>query len=368
MTLEDFTQRVNKIVDSLLVTIVEQPFDRYSFTLPSVVEQYQGEVFMDCQEGGFGIARLREAITYKYLLSAFQSGVLEVTRDGLLACIKNMRRVPVIDYFDLADYHRFASSYYRNSGNEQKADVHLLASYFCKGRAVLSTDQIFDSKDIYQLLSKDKQRLQSFLLYIIDFVCHDFVDFADDMERSQFLFLEEGLKLAEKEMAEDESQETGLRSCIYYAQSVYYKQTERPELAKQAKNAAKKLRGKHNLEDTLEEIMETHPSPRLSEERFIDYLLFMKTFDENEIYTLDDEGNLDLDAAGEYSVWEKDEKINFLDAYYRPLSEALDFKKVYDRAEEGDKDAMRELVRRYAEGDGVTPCEAAAQAWEKKSL
>lgn len=365
MILEEFLQRVNKIVDSLLVGIVSDPFQRYSFTLPSVVEQYQGEFYMDCQEGGFGIARLREAITYKYLLSAFGSGLLDVTKENLCACIGNMRRVPVIDYFDWADYHAFAASYYKGLGNDKKADMHLLSSYICQGRAQLSCNEVFDTKDIFQLLLKNKQRLESVLIYIIDFICHDFSDFADSMERSQFLFLEEGLKLAVKEMAEDDTQETGLRSCIYYAVSVYYKQTKRPELAKQARNEAKKLRSKRNLEDTLEEIMQTHASPRLSEERFMDYLLFLKTFDESEIFILDEEGNVDLEADGESSVWEKDERVNFFDAYYREMPDAVEFKRVYDKAENGDKDAVRELVRRYAEGDGVKACKVASEAWMK---
>ena len=70
MTLEQVNQRIDTIVDQLLVTFAENPASRYLFTLPTLTDEDEEEILLDCQEYNFGIARLREVISYKYLLSA----------------------------------------------------------------------------------------------------------------------------------------------------------------------------------------------------------------------------------------------------------------------------------------------------------
>ena len=367
MTLEQISQRINTIVDELLAAIAQNPESRYLFTLPPLTEEYQGEILMDCQEDGYCIAQLREVITYKYLLGALKSKLLEVDRENLAACIRNMRKSPVIDYYDLADYHEFAYHYYKKSGNDKKAGVHLLSCYFDRGRAILSCDHTFDCKELLLVLLKDRQRLLSFLLYVINFASHDFEDYQDCLKRSQYLLLERSLVMAEKVFAEDAKCNVDLRCCIYYVQSVYFNQTKRPDMALAAKRACRQLGGKKSYLKVLEGIIKKQMKPRFMDERFLDYMLYANSLEDDEICTLDETGTISFDIEeDEYAIWDKAQRVDFLDAFYRPMDEAMEFKKLHEQAEEGDEQAIRELVRRYREGDGVTACECAAQAWEKK--
>ena len=368
MTLAQINQRIEQIVDQLLVTLAHDHESRYLFTLPPLMEGYQGEIVLDCQESNYCIARLREVITYKYMLGAFKSKLLDINLENLAACLQQMRQSPVIDYYDLSDYHEYAFYYYKRLGNEKKANVHLLACYFDRGRAILSCDKTFDCKELLLVLLKDRQRMLSFLLYVIDFISHEFEDYQEFLKRSQYLLIERSLVLAEKVFAENASCDVNLRSCIYYVQSLYYQQTKRSEMAQHAKEAYMKLGGDKNYEEVLEEIMETQLHPHFSDERFLDYMLYAGSLEDDEICRLDDDGNIVLDIDDAYSVWEKDERINFMDAFYRSMSSAMSFKKDYDQAEGGNQQAIREVARRYREGDGVTACACAAEAWEKELM
>ena len=367
MTLEQISSLINPIVDQLLVTMAENPESRYLYTLPSLTEEYQGETLMDCQENGYCIAHLREVITYKYLLGAMKSKLLEVNKENLYACLSNMRKSPVIDYYDLADYHEYAYYYYKKSENEKKANAHLLACYFDRGRAILSCDNTFDCKELLLVLLKDRQRLLSFLLYVIDFISHDFEDYQDFFKRSQYLLFERSLVLAEKVFAENATCDVNLRCCIYYVQSIYYNLTKRSDMALSAKRAYRKLGGKKSYHKLLEDIIATRLNPHWMDMRFLDYMLYANSVEDDEICTRDEDGNISLEIEeDEYSVWEKQERLNFMDAFYRPITEDMDFKKIYDQAEKGDQQAIREVARRYREGDGVTACMSAAMAWENK--
>ena len=366
MKVEEIKQRINTIVDQLLVSFAENPESRYLFTLPSLAEGYEGETLLDCQEYGFGIARLREVITYKYMLGALKSKLLEVNQENLYNCITNMRRSPLIDYYDLADYHEYAYYHYKKLGNEKKANAHLLSCYFDRGRAFLSADKTFDSKELLLVLLKDRQRLLSFLLYIMDYVFNDFEDNQEFLKRSQYLLIERALVLAEKVFAENAACKPNLRGCIYFVEYKYYQLTKRLDMALKAKAAAKKFASKRPFKKILQEIVETQLDLHWEDERFLDYILYGATLEDDEICTLDADGNVTLDIDDEYSVWDKDERMNFMDAYYREMDDAMNFKKIYDKAEEGDPAAIREIARCYREGDGVAVCVCAAEAWEKK--
>ena len=326
MTLDEVKQRVNTIVDQFLVKFAEEPETRYLFTLPPLIEEDQEETVLDCQEYTYSIARLREVITYKYLLKALKAKILEVNVENLYACIQNMRTSPVIDYYDLADYHEYAYYYYKKLGKEQKANSHLLSCYYDRGRAILSSDKTFDCKELLLVLLKDRKRILSFLLYVIDFVCNEFEDYQEFFTRSQYLLVERSLVLAEKVFAENATCDKKLRGCIYYVQSLYYKQTNRLDKAKKSKEAYLQLTGKKNYKKLLEQIMLEELDPQLIDEHFLDYILYACSMEEDEICTLDEDGNISLDIDDEYSVWEKEERINFLDAYYRPMEEAFTFK------------------------------------------
>ena len=365
MTLEETKQQINTIVDQLLVSFAKDPTSRYLFTLPTLTEGYEGETLLDCQEYGFGIARLREVITYKYLLGALKSKLLDVNQENLAACLINMRRSPVIDYYDLADYHEYAYYHYKKLGNEKKANAHLLSCYFDRGRAFLSCDKTFDCKELLLVLLKDRQRLLSFLLYVCDYILNDFEDNQEFLKRSQYILMERALVLAEKVFAENAACKPNLRGCIYFVEYKYYQQTKRLDMALKAKAASKKFASKRPYKKIFQEIVETQLDLHWEDERFLDYILYGATLDDDEICALDDDGNVTLDIDDDSSVWEKDERMNFMDAYYREMEDAMNFKKNYDKAEEGDQQAIRELVRCYREGDGVIACECAAEAWEK---
>lgn len=366
MTLEEINQRINTIVDPLLVSLAENPESRYLFTLPSLGEGYEGETLLDCQEYGYGIARLREVITYKYLLGALKSKLLEVNQENLYACIRNMRQSPVIDYYDLADYHEYAYYYYKRQGNEKKANSHLLSCYYDRGRAILSCDKVFDCKELLLVLLKDQKRLFSFLLYVINYVFNDFEADQEFLKRSQYLLLERSLVLAEKVFAENASCDANLRGSIYFVEYKYYKLTKRLEMALKAKAAYKKFAGKRPFKKILEEIVATRLDIHWMDERFLDYILYGALLEDDEICTLDEDGNVSFDIDDEYSVWEKEERMNFMDAYYREMEGAMKFKKIYEQAENGNQEAIREVVRQYREGKEVAACECAAEAWEKK--
>ena len=366
MTLEQVTQRIHTLADQLLVTLAEQPESRYLFTLPPLTDEYQEETQLDCQESNYCIARLREVITYKYLLGALKSKLLAVSKENLYACIRAMRTSPVIDYYDLSDYHEYAFYYYKRQGQEKKARAHLLACYFDRGRAILSCDKTFDSKELLLVLMKDHERLFSFLMYVIDFIHHDFEDYQACFKRSHYLLFERVFLLADKIYAENTACDVDLRSSIYHVQSLYYELTKRPELAQSTRDACLKLGGDRNYDELLENLMLTRLNPHWMDERFLDYLLYGSTLEEDEICTRDAEGNITLKLDDEYTVWTDDERVNFMDAYYRQMTPAMNFKKDYDLAEKGDRQAILEIVRRYREGDGVTPCACAADAWEKQ--
>ena len=367
MTLEQVNQRINVIVDEFLVKIAENPESKYLYTLPPLAEGFQGEILMNCQEDGYCIAHLREVITYKYMLAAFRSKLLEISPKTLFVCLCNLRKSPVIDYYDLADYHEFAFYYYKKLGNEKKANAHLLSCYFHRGRAILSTDGTFDCKELLLVLLKDRQRLLSFVLYVIDFISHDFEDYQDCFKRSQYLLFERCLVLAEKVFGEDAKCNVDLRCSIYYIESLYYNLTKRTDMALTAKRAYRKLGGKKSYLKVLENVIAKQMNPHYIDERFLHYMLYADTVEDDEIYTLDEDGIISFDVEeDEYTVWEKSERMNFVDAFYRPMEDTMDFKKIYDRAENGDQQAIQEVARRYREGDGVTACECAAEAWEKK--
>ncbi len=364
-TLEEVNQRINSIVDQLLVNLAQHPASRYLFSLPVLEDENREAPVLDCQEYGYCIANLREVITYKYLLDALKSKQLEVNKQNLYACIKNMRRSPVIDYYDLADYHEYAYYYYKKLGNEKKANSHLLSCYYDRGRAILSCEKTFDCKELLLVLLKDRKRLLSFILYVVDFVGHDFEDYQEFFTRSQYLLIERSLVLAEKVFEENASADVDLRCVIYYVLSLYYKQTKRPEMAKKAKTAYLKLGGRRKYNDLLEDVVEAQLDPHWMDERFLDYILYGCTLEDDEICTLDEDENISFDIDDEYSVWEKEERMNFMDAYYRVMDGSMKFKKIYDLAEKGDKKSILEVARCYREGDGVMPCICAAEAWER---
>ena len=137
-------------------------------------------------------------------------------------------------------------------------------------------------------------------------------------------------------------------------------------MALKAKAAYKKFASKRPFKKILQQIVETQLDLHWSDERFLDYILYGATLEDDEICTLDDNDNITFDIDDEYSVWEKDERMNFVDAFYREMESAMNFKMVYDKAEGGDQEAIREVARCYHEGDGVTACASAAEAWEKR--
>lgn len=365
MTLEQTIQRIHTIADQLLVNFAEDRESRFLFTLPPISEEASWVPVLDCQEYNYGIARLREALAYKYLLGAMKHKQLAVSKESLAACLRNMRRVPFIDYYDLGDYHEYAHAYYKQLGDEKKARRHLLCCYMDRGRAILSCDKIFDCKELIMALMKEHRRMQAFLVYVISFIHYDFEEVQELMKRSQYLLLERALVLAVKLFAENGAYDADVRSCIYYVQSVYYERTNREELAKSAREAYKKVGGSKNFDLTLVKFMMDQPDPQLMDEQFLDYLLYGDSVDEEEIYPHNEEGEIDLDLEAEDPVVVKDGRSNFMDTFCRVMPDAMEFRKMYGQAEKGDEGAIREVVRCYREGDRVSVCECAAAAWEQ---
>ena len=366
MTLEQTIQRIHTIADQLLVSLAEEPASRYMIALPPLADDVTDVPVMDCLEYRYAIARLREVLTYKYLLNAWKNKQLEVSRELLASCLASLRKSPVIDYYDLGDYHEMAFHYYKKAGDEKKAQRHLISCYFDRGRAIISADKVFDSKDLIMALLKDRRRMEAFIWYVLDFILHDFEDIQEYMTRTQYLLMERILVLAVKLFAENAECNKDLRCGVYTLQSLYYGWTERPEEAKAAKQACLQLGGKKKYAAILKRILKSKPAPRLADQRFLDYVLYINVLEETEVYPMDQDENLDLDAPYDFFILAKDGRTNFLDTFYRPMSDALKFLKTYDLAEQGDAAAIQNIARRYREGDGITACLAASQAWEKK--
>lgn len=203
-------------------------------------------------------------------------------------------------------------------------------------------------------------------MYILDYVYNDFEDNQEFLKRSQYLLIERSLVLAEKVFAESDDYNANLRGCIYFVEYKYYKVTKRLEMALKAKTAYKKFATKRPFKKILEDLIGSQLNLRWEDERFLDYMLYGSTLEDDEICTFDEEGNISFDIDDEYSVWEKDERMNFIDAYYREMEDTKYFKNLYELAENGNQDAIREIARCYREGDGVATCQCAADVWEKK--
>ena len=366
MNLEEVIQKINTIVDDLLVKIAHEPSARYLISLPPLMEGAQEAPLMDCQEYTYAIGQLREVITYKYILYALKSKVLAPNRESLAVCISQMRKSPVIDYYDLGDYHEFAYHCYMRAGNEKKARRHLLACYMDRARAILSAEKVFDCKELIMALMKEHQRMRSFLLYVINFIHYDFEEVQDFLKRSQYLLIERALLLATKLFGENSAYDANVRSAIYYVASRYYEQTNRMEMAKSAKEEYLRLGGDKNYDLELVRFLMSQSDPIFSDERFLDYVLYRDSIDDDEVYPHDDDGHIDLEIEAEDPIVVKDGRSNYLDTYYRPMPAAEQFMNVYEQAERGNKQAILEVAHRYLDGCGVEPCTCAARAWGEK--
>lgn len=366
MKLEEVIKRTNLLVDELLVKIARDPVSRYLIDLPPLTAGEQKAPVMDVQEYRYAIARLREVITYKYILCALKSGILAPARESLALCLSLMRKTPVIDYYDWGDYHEFAYKCYMQTDDKKKARRHLLACYMDRGRAILSADKIFDCKELIMALMKEHQRMQSFLLYVINFIHYDFEEVQPFLKRSQYLLIERALLLATKLFAENAACDVNVRSSIYYVASRYYEQTDRMEMARSARAEYLRLGGDRNYDLELVQFLMTQPDPVFSDERFLDYILYRDSIDDDEIYPRGDDGNFHLEIAAEDPIVVKDGRSNYMDTYYRTMPAAKHFMTVYEQAERGEREAILEVIRCYRAGDGVAPCEAAARAWEEQ--
>ena len=366
MTLEQTLERINHLADGLLVELAENSESRFLISLPPLLPEEQATPILDCMEYVYGLSQLREILVYKYLLLAFKTKKLAVSRESLAFCLSQMRQSPVIDYYDLGDYHEYAYAYYKKMEDERKALRHLISCYSDRGRAIVSADKTFDSKDWLMAILKDHQRFESLLLYILDFIVQDLEDVQVFLKRSQYLLLERALLFAVKIFAENPKQNVQLRSAVYTVQSLYYDMTDRTDDAKAARMAAKKLGGSKNYERVLAEYRISQPAPHLADERFVDYLLFINALEEYEVYPMDEKGNLNLEYEYDDFILAKDGRLNFMDTFYRQMPSVLDFQKLYEQAEAGEASAITELARRYRQGEGVSASECAAAAWETK--
>ena len=366
LSLEQTIRRINTIVDDLLVTFANDPNARYLFTLPALIEGTEAVPVFDCQEYRYCISSFRQVVTYKYLLCALKSKQMLVNKETLFTCISQMRQTPFVDYYDLGDYHEFAYHFYQHSGNEKKARRHLLACYYDRGRAILSSGKTFDCKDLILTLMKEHDRMKSFLLYVVNFIHYDFEEVQDFLTRSQYLLIERALVLAVKLFAENAACHVDLRCSIYYLQANYYEKTGRADMAKSIRQTYKKLGGNKKYELNLVEFLMAQADPQWSDERFLDYMLYVDSIEPDEIYPRDEEGNIDLEIEPEDPIVVKDGRSNFMDTFYRPMSEAQQFYQTYECAEQGNQQAIRDIVSCFRNGNHVTLCESAAQAWEKK--
>ena len=366
MTLEEILQRSAAIADAWLVKLADDPDSRYLMNLPPLTADGPEAPLLNCQEYHYAIARLREVITYKYLLAAFKSKQLAVSRESLSACLRRMRKSPVIDYEDWGNYHEFAFYWYKQQGDGKKAMRHLLSCYGDRARVIVSSGKTFDCKDLLLLLLKDHQRMQSFLLYVVHFIFNDLEEMQPYLKRTQYLLLERALFFAVKLFAEQDSCAADLRAGIYAAQQLYCEALQRTAEAESAQAAAKRLGAGDNCREVFEQIRKSLPAPRRSDEQLADYLLYVNYLEDYQIYPKDDHGNVDLEADYDFYILAKAGRTNFMDAFYRPMPSALAFKQQYALAETGDSAAIREVVRQYRSGHQVAVCEAAALAWEKK--
>ena len=363
LTLEETIARIHSIADALLTRIALEPESRFMISLPSLMDGQEKVPFLDCQEYNYAIARLREVLIYKYLLISVRVKQLTVDRELLSICLANMRLSPVIDYYDLGDYHEFAFYYYKKLKQEQKAMRHLLSCYQDRGRAIFSAHKTFDCKEMLLMLMKDHQRMRAFLLYVVHYILNDFEEFQPYLKRTQYLLLERSLLLAKKLFAEQPHCGVDLRSCIYYAEWLYAVCTNRVYDAQVAKKNYLLLGGERVYAEVFENVLLDQPKPHLSDVRFVDYLLYRNSMEDFQIYPTDELGNLNLNYEYDDFNLAKDGRVNFMDLFYRNMCDASDFKRVYEAAERGNVDAIREVAKRYLEGEGVAPSASVAATW-----
>ena len=360
-------QTINKNVDNVLVNLAKHPEVRECFKVPSLVNETSDNNSMDFHKFCTPASNIREMVTFYYLIHGMKDGILEVNKETLFEAAKAMRKLPIVEHCLLSMYHELAARIYQEEGNEQKSHRHDILRQMANIKDYLLdlhyTDMLSPEdeermepphfRELLISLNTNPLRFQALLLYIIRYVTTLLKEKPTMFLRPQYLLVEEALTIALEQFASDENCDAELRSCFYFYRSLYYQLTCRDALAERYKEHYLALGGPRDYEELCNSLLDKLPALRYSEQEFVDYV--MK-------FNMGYEGITNLEL---YDDYELDDELP-LTGFYRDELLNYEFNSLYSEAEKGRKEAISEIARCYREGDGVSPCKVAADAWESK--
>ena len=360
-------QTINKNVDNVLVNLAEHPEVRDCFKVPSLINENGSNFSMEFHKFCTPVSNIREVVTYCYLIYGMNDGILEVNRETLLEAAKAMRKSPIVEHYLLSMYHELAARVYKEDGNDVKAHRHdilrqmsdvkdyLLDLYYTDIMSPEDEERMESPhfRELLMALNTDTLRFQALLLYIIRYVTSLLKVNPTMFLRPQYLLVEEALNIALEQFASNEECDAELRSCFYYYRSLYYELTCREGLAERYKERYLAIGGERDYEEVCNRLLDELPALRCSEQEFVDYVM---------MFNMESDDSIDMDLCFEYDLDDELPSTGF----YRSNLINYDFNTNYVKAEKGNVKAIREVARRFREGDGVAACEAAAVAWENK--
>ena len=386
--LSTILQAINHNVDNALVNLAKHPEVRECFTMPSLVNKNDNRFSLSFHKFCTPVSTIRESAICTYLIYGMNDGLLTVNKEMLFEAAKAMRKLPIVEYYILGMYHELAARVYENEGNERKSHQHtvlrqiahvkdyLLDLYYTDLMSPEDEERMESPRfrELLKSLNTDPLRFQSLLLYIIRYVTTMLKVKPTLFLRPQYLLVEEALNIAFEQFLSDECCDNlydnrgesvcddggnsvcdaEIRSCFYYYRSLYYELTCRGELAERYKKGYLAIGGERDYENLCNTLLDKLPVLHCSEKEFVDYVMN---------FNIDNCDDLDWT----FKDCELDDELP-LTGFYRGKLINYDFNTKYVEAERGDEKAIREVARCFREGDGVTACEAAAQAWESKLM
>ena len=403
LSLEYVLSTVNNYVDDALADIALHTENRSPITMPSLISPQINSGNVKLYSFNTPISAVRETAIYSYLLKMMDQSILPVDKQSLLIVVKAMRKVPFVEYGSLASYHKLASQFYKQEGNQKKAELHAVFNLIDDAKQYLTDFKVeyefgaddeelasFDGEEasckvdgpsydgegpsynveaipcnierklgpadyseVLQILNRNTPRYQALLLYILRYISTHLKERSRIFQRPHYTLIEQALSAAVSQFAQDEHCDSDLRSCIYYYDSLYYELTNRIQKAALSRKQYQEIGGEKDYEQLCDTLLHQLPELLRSEKDFIDHVMLFNTDYDNDadVYLFDDYG-LDDELP--------------MQGLYRDQLMDTPFNHIYEEAEYDNPDAIREVVRCYREGDGVTACEAAAKAWESK--
>ena len=369
--LKDFMARLNATVEQQLAELVNHPLSHGCIYMRPIGTDFPVRPILDLQVDLNGFSWFRETMIYEYILEVLRDELLPITKEILFECISAMRKARHVSVEDSYFYHQAARLYYEQLGLTNKALAHERAEIAYSVMEDVQYDSTFNFAECVRLIKNDPERLKSFVLYAVSRGYNELVIDTSLFARSNYVLLEESLKLGVKLFAEDEACDPLLRACIYDYLYRYYHTTNRPELAERARLKALELGGERDYEEVCEQLLEQLPPLYRIEEEMIDTIYdYIELYEQFDDLTFDEMGASNDDYEEQQAKWA--EKLSS-SPEAQGLAEATDeklhdiFGAYYLRADKGDVKAMQEVARRYREGIGVSVCVAAADAWDAKA-